>query len=298
MDLVTPLRAALDAFRRSHPARERSAEGVAWRYLLGGRGDHTLLLLPGYFVGAEPWFLVQERLERSFRVMAVEYAPVNTVAALGSGLSALLSAEGIATVHLVGQSIGALYAQELASRSEAFCPATRQGAPVLGRSHGESPRVQSLVLVNGSLPRTADLARVRRGVALGRLAPAFVHRRQWARRIAAERPDADGTSTFWRELFVERAGRLAKRDAIAWGACYASLLARGELRRADFEPLHGRVLIVESPDDPVIAAVERRALRAFHTGADVASLEGAGHLAPERRPDELAAAIEAFVRAR
>ncbi len=322
--------------------RERSVHGVAWRYVIGGAGEHALLLLPGYFVGAESWFAVQERLERSFRVLAVDYAAVETVSELASGLAAILAAEGIEAIHLVGQSVGALYAQELASgrderraqvdgtrrlsttpppadatprsfvtpppldaaRRSSTTPSQSDGPAVLRSQDAVSVaetesmlRVRSLVLVHGSLPRTADLARVRRGVALGRLAPAFLHRRQWARRVAAERPGDDPTSTFWRELFVERARRLSKRDVVAWGSCYQDLLARGELRSADFEPLRGRVLLVESPDDPIVGPAERSALRAFHAGAEVAVLEGAGHFAPERRPAELAAVIEAFVRA-
>jgi pimeloyl-ACP methyl ester carboxylesterase len=259
-------------FERDHARREA---GRAVRYLSGGAGGAAVLLLPGYFVGAESWFPVQARLEPDHRVVAVEYPAVETVDALFEGLERVLAEEGVEDVHVVGQSIGALYARALVPRW--------------------GSRVRSLALLHGSLPRATDLARVRRGVLLGRLAPAFVHRYQWTGRVAAERPGDDSASVFWRELLLERARSLAKRDAVAWGACYADLLARGAPPREAFERWGGPVLLLGSEDDPVVDRASRRALADFHGGATEVDLPGAGHLSPELRPDEVADAIAAHV---
>ncbi len=261
----------LDAFRRSHEA----VVGEQLRYFRGGESGETILLLPGYFVGAESWFAVMGRLEAKHRVLAPDYPAVQSVDALEQCLEGLLDAEGVERAHVVGQSIGALYAQELVRR--------------------RGSRVASLVLAHGSLPRTQDFRRVRLGVFLGRFAPPLAHRAQWSKRVAAERPGRDAVDTFWREYLQRRARGISRRDAVAWGVCYADLLARGALDREDFARWGGRVLLVEGADDPLVGAEDRAALRRFHDGAEVVELEAAGHVSPERRPAELAAAVAAFV---
>ncbi|MCA1591352.1 MAG: alpha/beta hydrolase [Acidobacteria bacterium] len=64
---------------------------------------------------------------------------------------------------------------------------------------------------------------------------------------------------------------------------------------ADFENWPGRVLIIESANDPMINAEERRRLREAYPRALVCVFEDAGHLIPLLRLEELVGVIRAFM---
>jgi hypothetical protein len=56
------------------------------------------------------------------------------------------------------------------------------------------------------------------------------------------------------------------------------------------------VLIVESDDDRMIGEGSRARLRATYPGALVCAFDGAGHMIPLLRRDELVGLVRAFVR--
>ena len=49
-DTVLELRQRLEVFRRTHPYREVQVADRSWRYMTGGQGERTLLLLQGSLV--------------------------------------------------------------------------------------------------------------------------------------------------------------------------------------------------------------------------------------------------------
>lgn len=249
------------------PVREVDLDGVRWRTVEAGKGELAFVLLPGWFVGAASWLRVVPRLAGAGRVVALDYPRVRFVEALADGLARLVDAP---EVCLVGQSVGGLYA--------------RACAPAFGS------RLRGLVLSHASLPRRDTVARVRRGNLAGRLAPASLHRRQWARRIATERSEDDPVTAFWRELYLERARELDKRDVVAWGASYLDLLRQPEPPRAE------RILVIDSDDDPVIGAEEREALRAACAPCESRRFAGTGHATPELAPAAFAESARALAR--
>jgi pimeloyl-ACP methyl ester carboxylesterase len=263
----------LARFRAERPPRTRTVAGVEWRYLAAGSGSDALLLLPGYFVGAESWFRVVPLLAPFGRVIAPDYPRVRTVRDLAHGLERVLEAERIESLTIVGQSVGGAYARAL--------------APIL------EPTVRALVLSHAALPGSGEAERVRRGNRLGRLAPAWLHRRQWRRRIAAERAGSDPATRFWRTILLERAAHLTRPDVVAWGACYLDLLERPDDPAS--RAWSGPVLVIESDDDPVIDAAARRALREHFEGAHVTTFSGTGHWTPELDPVGFGGALSAFL---
>jgi len=291
-------REELADFGARHAPRTWSVDGVPWRGFVAGRGDRAVLLLPGYLVGPEDWFRVIPRLEDELRVVAPALPPVPRVDALLAGLAAILEQESIASAHVVGQSLGALYGEQLARRHPAL--------------------VRSLTMCHGSPPRTEMIGRVRRGVALGALLPTWMHRLQWRRRIAAERTDRWPDADFWRAFLAERVSATTKADFVGWGRCYLDLLVTAaadggasreraavddagtvsaplarEAAAARDGPTNvdAPVLLVESEDDPVVAANERTDLAARHPRARVHAFAGTGHWTPELEPDALCDAL-------
>jgi pimeloyl-ACP methyl ester carboxylesterase len=64
----------------------------------------------------------------------------------------------------------------------------------------------------------------------------------------------------------------------------------------DYADWPGRVLLVESNDDPLIPAPERERLRATYPRALVCTFEGAGHMIPLLKQEELIGLVRAFLK--
>ena len=63
----------LQAFRRAHPYREIDVNGLRWRYVVGGRGERTVLLPSGGTRVPDMYLLPFEALEPHFRVISPAY---------------------------------------------------------------------------------------------------------------------------------------------------------------------------------------------------------------------------------
>jgi hypothetical protein len=110
-DVALDLSRRLESFRRTHPYKELQVEGRQWRYVVGGQGKRTLLLFPGGTLVPDTYFMLLEDLERSSRVIVPAYAAVPTIAELVTGATAILDAEGIERVDVMGSSFGGYVAQ-------------------------------------------------------------------------------------------------------------------------------------------------------------------------------------------
>ena len=105
-DVALNLSRRLEGFRRMHPYKEIQVEGRRWRYVVGGQGERTLLLLPGGTLVPDMYFILLEALERDYRVIVPAYAAVPTMAGLVTGAAAIRDAEGVECVDVMGSSFG------------------------------------------------------------------------------------------------------------------------------------------------------------------------------------------------
>jgi len=267
----TDLRRRLDRFRAAHAPRTMRHAGTEWRYLAGGRGPATVLVLGGALGIAEFGFLLIEALEREFRVIAPDYPPLGRVDDLADGLVALLDREGVAAAQVHGASFGGLLAQVLL-----------RAAP---------GRVDSLVLSHTAPPSgSAGAAALVSGIVA--TMPAGLVRALLRRRLGGVLRDAD---PFYRACFAEGLGRLGKRDLAARLRAGAGFAAR-RFAANDLDGWRGRVLIIEADDDPMIAAPSREALRALYPGAARHLFRGTGHATSILRPEEYNAVVAGFLR--
>jgi pimeloyl-ACP methyl ester carboxylesterase len=69
-------------------------------------------------------------------------------------------------------------------------------------------------------------------------------------------------------------------------------IAPGDLAR-----LAGKILIIESDDDPAIRAPERAHLRAMYPGAEVRTFHRTGHVTALVQPEEFVRAVKDFLSA-
>jgi pimeloyl-ACP methyl ester carboxylesterase len=265
------LRQRLDRFRAAHAPRRVRHAGTEWRYLVGGDGPATVLVLGGALGIAEFGFSLIEALESGFRVIAPDYPPLGRVDGLVDGLVAILDHEGVAAAQVHGASFGGLLAQAL-----------------LRRAPG---RVGSLVLSHTAPPSGSDGAAALVPAIVAAL-PAGIIRALLLRRLGGVLRDAD---PFYRTVFIEGLERLGKRDLVARLEAGAEIAAR-RFAPGDPEGWRGRVLVIEADDDPMIAASGREALRALYPGAERHLFHGTGHLAAILRPEEYNAVVARFLR--
>ena len=83
-------------FRSTHPVKRLTAGGTQWEYITSGRGDETLLILPGLLGIGEMSFQHILAFEDEYRVIAPSYPlALTTVEQMVAGIAAILDAERI-----------------------------------------------------------------------------------------------------------------------------------------------------------------------------------------------------------
>jgi 3-oxoadipate enol-lactonase len=256
--------------------------GVEWHYVTGGRGEQTILLFHGAVGGAETMRWLASAFEDEYRTITPTVADVSTLDAVCDAASAILDREHVARAVVLGGSFGGLVAQAFFKRRRA--------------------QVQDLVLLSTGAPSPAVGARTARTTALMRLLPfPFMRgmmRLEMRRHLAAPFPEeyAARVSEFRQRLDHYFDHTLTKRTLLSRVALSVDFNRRESYAPADAAGWPGRVLIIESDDDPLVPPAERRRLRETYPRAFVCTFPGAGHLIPLLRPEELVGLVKAFLK--
>jgi len=268
----------LRRFRATHPLKSFILDGVTWDYLLGGQGRETLLILPGLLGVAEMSFQHSAIFENTYRVIVPGYPfGVGTLDQLVGGLAALLDAEQIDRVHVLGGSFGGLVAQRFV------------------RAYPE--RVRRLVLSHTGGPRPDRARANRRAVTLFGLLPMRVLRFMLRGATRRSLRDAPEHIAFWEAYSDEMITRLTKADLISRYRLAADFDATSTFTPDDLKDWSGRVLILEGDNDPIAEAAARASLRQLYPQAQVHVFHGSGHVASIAQLDEYTAIITRFLSA-
>jgi pimeloyl-ACP methyl ester carboxylesterase len=265
----------LQVFRRTHPYREIEVDGVWWRYVVGGRGERTLLLPSCGTRAPDMYLLLFEALEPQFRVISPAYPAVRNMDVLVEGLVAIMDAEGVEQADLFGSSFGGFVAQCFVRRYP--------------------ERVRSLVLANTGAPGVSPLPGLPLLVRLFALLPEGVVRRatgwNWRRWFVAPPEE----QRFWHGLLEELlTTRLTKADLVS------ALEERLDFSRYRFGPNDlanwpGRILVIESEHDNTFSPRAREALRALYPQARVRTFADAGHAVMVTQPAEYIATVRSYL---
>src|SRR5215210_2658182 len=256
--------------------------GIEWRYVAGGRGEKTLLLFHGAVGGAETMRTLAEAFGDEYRTISPTVADVSTLAEVCDAASAILDREHVGRAVVFGGSFGGLVAQ-------AFFQRRREQVEdlVLLSTGAPSPRYAGRAgLLKGLLrvlpfPLTRGLMRMEVAKYLDAPVPA-----EHAERVAEFRGRLD-------EYFDRR---LTKRTLISRVALGADFNLNESYAPFTDAAWPGRVLIIESNDDPMIPPEERRRLRETYPRALVCTFPGAGHMIPLLRLEELVGVVKAFLK--
>ena len=269
------LEGRLQDFRKTHPYKEVEADGLRWRYVVGGRGERTVLLPSGGTRVPDMYLLLFEALEPHFRVISPAYPAARAMDALVDGLAAVLDAEGVERADLFGSSFGGFVAQCFVRRYP--------------------ERVRSLILANTEAPGASPLPGLPLLVRLFALLPEGVVRRMtgwnWRRWFVAP-PEQ---RAFWYGLIDEiLATRLSKEDLLS---ALTEMLdySRHSFGPRDLNGWPGRILMIESEHDQAFSPEARAALRALYPRASVRTFANSGHAVMVTQPAEYIATVRSFL---
>ena len=277
--------ARLKDFRRTHPYKQltiRDANGeTQWEYISCGQGEQALLLLPGALSVAESVFPFIEAFENEYRIIAPSYALALTMSRLCGGIAQILDTEGLNRVHVIAGSYGGLVAQYFV---RLYPNKTR--SLILSHTFVLTPKLAKPLWIAGklfpALPKKlfAPVLRMR----LNNILISTLR--------AANHPETE----FWRAYLNEAiASDLLKEVFIHQNNCLLELARQPQFAPDDLKGWPGKVLIIESDDDPAIKARDRALLRRTYPNAQVHTFSDAGHASSILKREEVFSIFRSFL---
>lgn len=266
VDEENELLTQLHAFRATHAAKRCHVENVdgkggsEWEYFSSGYGNETLLLLPGVHGRGEMAFQHILRFEQGYRVISPSYpSDPRTIAQLTAGLVAILKAEQVSTVYVVGGSYSGMLAQ------------------CFVRSH---PELVRMVVLDHTSPPGLSQARLHKLYHLG-LATLPL---SWLRKLfhfgndLAIRGITSGQD-FWRAYFDDIITSMTRADYLSRIQVCIDFYQNYKFTRDDLRTWRGKMLIIEADNDAYVSARQRAALKALYPKARVYTFHRTGHAA-------------------
>lgn len=264
-------------FLAANPYLHIVVGGVQWEYIACGRGDEALLVLPGAPGRADSSFGYALAFEGRYRVIAPSYpSSLGTVGDCVRGLAAILDAEGVTRVSVIGGSYSGLLSQSLVRRYP--------------------HRVSKLVLSDTGVPRKWRARRYRGLLLLLMLLPrAGIRLLMWFGAELYMREMSGPDKAFWRRYFAHLRATLTREDFASRLRVWISFDSTERFTMRDLHNWPGKVLILEAEHDAIFTAPERAALRRLYPRAQRRIFMGGGHAASIERRDEYTAAIASFL---
>ena len=272
--------ARLKRFRRTHRYERLPVGNTNWEYISCGQGEQALLSLPGALAVAESTFPLITAFENEYRIIAPSYALSLTMAGLCDGIARILEAEGVEQVHLLGGSYGGLVAQYFVRKYP-----DRVLSLTLSHTFVLSARYAKPLWIAGKLfpllPRSLFVPILR--LRLNKMLLSTL--------CAARHPEAE----FWRAYLNEAiASELLKEVFVHQNRCLLDCAQQPEFTPNDLKQWLGKVLIIESDDDPAVRSRDRALLRSTYPQAQVHTFHNAGHASSIIRRKETVSVIRNF----
>lgn len=265
----------LHAFRATHPREHVDLSGTVWSYLSGGQGTETLLILPGGERIGDVAFPLFQQFEQEYRCLYPSYPPFSTMSALVDGLAALLDRLSIEQVMLFAASFGGDVGQ------------------CFVRKYPD--RVSKLILLNTGIPDERLGKATRRAKPLVTALPLRIVRfliNGILGKALSVRPEEQ---LFWQAMMRELVAQMTRADIVSTFDETIDYRLNYHFSPNDLESWPGKVLILQSDDDPATKPEMRRALRNLYPQAQVHMFHQAGHTPFLSQPDEFYRRVRTFL---
>ena len=262
---------SLSAFRASYPPNSLEVNGVEWEYVSMGGGEETILFLHGMTGAYDIWWHQLEALQADYRVIAVTYPAVSTLAELDAGVMSILEAEGVDKFNVVGTSLGGYFAQYLVA------------------NHPD--RILRAVFSNTFPPN--DLI-AEKNKTIGTALPFLpewlvidVLRGSFAGSVYPASGNDELTLAFLNEISY---GRMSKAQVVGRFHCVVE-----KFEAPDLNALGIPVLIIEADNDPLVELALREQLKVVYPTAEVHTFSNIGHFPYLNRASEYTSMLMEFL---
>jgi pimeloyl-ACP methyl ester carboxylesterase len=265
-------------FRSEHPCKRINVAGVEWEYISCGNGTEVLLLLPGGLRVAEATFGFIQMFEDTYRVIAPTYPPLNTMGEIVDGIAAVLDAEQVSEVFVLGQSYGGAVAQVLVQRYPS--------------------RVKKVVL-SGTAPLIVlrwkkclnDLL-----LAIATLLPERVVMSIFRRGVSSVVTAQESERAFWEAYLDELFRRhLTKADLLSHFQTSRDAQTKYAYTSGEKISWSGDVLVIWGENDHLRTERGRRGMLDIYPQAQIRVISGGGHTVAISEPVKYAAAVKGFL---
>ncbi len=238
----------LHTFRMTHQREQIDLSGTTWSYLLAGHGTKTILILPGGERIGDVAFPIVQEFEQEYRCLYPSYPPYPTMGELVDGIAALLRRLAIDKVILFAASFGGDVGQ------------------CFVRQYPD--RVSKLILLNTGVPDERLGKATQRSKPLVTLLPMglvhFLVENLVFGRALTVRPEE---RLFWQSMMHELVDQLTRADLVSSFDETIDYRLNYHFSPADLATWPGKVLILQSDDDPATKPAMREALRNLYPQA-------------------------------
>jgi len=271
----------LREFRRTHPVKRLALGNAPWEYIACGRGDESLLLLPGALSVGESTFPVITAFENEYRIIAPSYALSQTMTGLCEGIAHILETEGIKQVHIMGGSYGGLVAQYFVRKYPA-----KACSIVLSHTFLITPKSEKPLKIAGklfpALPNGLFVPLLK--LRLNKMLLSTLRR--------MKHPEYE----FWRAYLNEAIASNRLREVVVHqNECLLELARQPQFGEDDLKGWRGKILIIDSDDDPAIGAKDRELLRKTYPQARLHTFRDAGHASSILKREEVFSIVRDFL---
>lgn len=263
-------------FRLSHPYKKITVDGTGWEYISCGQGEEALVLLSGGLRFADTWFKLIPALEDDYRIISFTYPALSTMEEYVNGIKAILESSGIDRAHILGTSFGGWIAQCFVRRYP-----EKVKSLILSNTSGVAPyseRLIRFVLIYVSL---LPLSLIKIGL-----------KNNYLKLISIPESEQD----FWEAFIVEKFQlNTTKEDVLSQYKCTIDFNTNYSFLKDDLDDWPGKILIMESDDDPGFKEPVREALKALYPQAEVHTFHNAGHTPGYTDPGEYISILRGFL---
>jgi pimeloyl-ACP methyl ester carboxylesterase len=224
-------------FEESHSQKSLRVHGVTWRYFDSERGTEVLLLLHGGYADFDMWIHQIIEFEKDHRIIAptCPVLPDARMKEYSDAVYAILRAENINRVHVMGYSEGGLIAQCFLRDYSAI--------------------VDKAILAHTFYP-CSDATYYRHNFTLFRILPSFLTELIFRLFAKPDKEELHHDSTEWLEwykgYFKELKSRLTKEKIITHIDLMTDFVRNYSFRADDLSSWRGSMLITVSEDDIVL----------------------------------------------
>lgn len=102
----------------TQPSKTIEVDGVSWHYIVRGKNnEQTLLFLHGMGGAYDIWWQQINALENDFKIISLTLPTVNSLKETFNGINAILAAEQVDKLSIIGSSMGGYIAQNFLNES-------------------------------------------------------------------------------------------------------------------------------------------------------------------------------------